>query len=85
MPGNQSEANASERQERGTPASARVDEIGKQSFPASDPPQAWTWEIARSDGAVVHRPNFDPVAVPVEPKQHAAGGNQPPPDRTKGS
>ena len=30
---------------QGSPAGA--DEIGHASFPASDPPSAWTWELKR--------------------------------------
>lgn len=32
-------------QEMTIPESARVDETGAASFPASDPPAVWTWEV----------------------------------------
>jgi hypothetical protein len=28
------------------PAGPDTDEVGKASFPASDPPSSWTWDIA---------------------------------------
>jgi hypothetical protein len=35
---------------RGSPVSA--DEIGDASFPASDPPAAWTWEVRSAEEEV---------------------------------
>jgi len=29
-------------------ADSKVDEMGESSFPASDPPAVWTWEIAKA-------------------------------------
>jgi hypothetical protein len=28
-------------------ADSRIDEMSESSFPASDPPSAWTWEVKR--------------------------------------
>jgi hypothetical protein len=28
-----------------SPADSRIDEMSESSFPASDPPSAWTWEV----------------------------------------
>jgi hypothetical protein len=36
---------SSERAESVTSGPPTVDELGEASFPASDPPPAWTWEI----------------------------------------
>jgi hypothetical protein len=30
-----------------TSADSMVDEMGKCSFPASDPPAVWTWDVAK--------------------------------------
>lgn len=38
-------------QEKTTPESMRVDETGAASFPASDPPAVWTWEVKRTPAA----------------------------------
>jgi hypothetical protein len=33
---------------------ATVDEMSEASFPASDPPAVWTWEVDRPDAASDH-------------------------------
>jgi hypothetical protein len=42
-------ARAIDQGREGQPASTRptVDEMGEWSFPASDPPATWTWEVER--------------------------------------
>lgn len=40
-----SDAEPAPNQETTIPESARVDETGAASFPASDPPAVWTWEV----------------------------------------
>jgi hypothetical protein len=32
--------------EAAIPARPTIDEVGEASFPASDPPSSWTWDIA---------------------------------------
>jgi hypothetical protein len=43
-----------------TPPSTDVDETGEASFPASDPPAVWTWDVApapdREMGTDTHVP-----------------------------
>ncbi|HEU4978680.1 MAG TPA: hypothetical protein VFT42_07290 [Solirubrobacteraceae bacterium] len=41
--------------------SARLDDLGAASFPASDPPQAWTWECATTAVPDEQAPAEDPA------------------------
>jgi hypothetical protein len=33
-------------EEAAIPAAATADDVGEASFPASDPPSSWTWDVA---------------------------------------
>jgi hypothetical protein len=35
---------------------SRIDEMGESSFPASDPPSVWTWEVNRGTGTPAAQP-----------------------------
>ena len=37
---------ATPRDDAALPPGPTIDEIGEASFPASDPPSSWTWDIA---------------------------------------
>lgn len=39
-------------EEPAKPASTSADETGQASFPASDPPAAWTWEIDKEPNGI---------------------------------
>lgn len=47
------------------------EELGKQSFPASDPPQAWTWEIVEHPAGEDLRPPSDQQERAGNPPEQA--------------
>lgn len=52
---------------------AIIDAMGEESFPASDPPAVWTWDVeATPDVSVAPQPETDALIAPVSPKRIVA-------------
>jgi len=47
-----------------------LDEIGEASFPASDPPQSWTWEVGAAPASPLGAAEEEPAPKRFLARQH---------------